>query len=174
MANFSIKDRFATVGDIVRTYNFEIVIPAIAGVTSEDMTIRANTAVIPGRSTENSIETVFMGQKQFFPGKPVFPHSLAIEFDEFEDRKVSKFLLAWQEEMHSINKGSATVGVKSGYTKTIKLNILDFAGSTLDTIHFHKAWIQDVADVSLGYADSAGLKYAATFQYDRWSYDGKE
>lgn len=173
MADFSINKRFASVGDVVRTYNFEIIIPPIAGVTSEDMTIRANTAVVPGRSTENSIETVFMGQKQFYPGKPVFPHSLAIEFDEFEDRKISKMLYEWQEKMHSMKTGSAKSQNKKDVVEDITLRIYGFDGKLLKEngeIIFKNSWVQDVADVTLGYADSASMKYATTFQYDFWEY----
>lgn len=174
MADFSISKRFASVGDIVRTYNFEVLIPPASGsATEDDLTIRANTATIPQRGNENSIETVFMGQKQFFPGKPVFSHSLSVEFDEFEDRKVSDFLYTWQERIHSMGKGSATDVDKYETTVDITLLIYGFDGKVLPKngkILFKNAWIQDMSEVALAYTDSAGLKITAMFQYDYWTY----
>lgn len=178
MPNFAIHKQFSNVGDIQRTYNFLVTVSNlgdVANIEGKDLQIRARTAVLPGRSNE-PIESDFMGMKQHFPGKLTFPYTFSIEFEEFEDRIVSKALYNWQQLIFDAsNTGSSQVESKQEYAKNIdvqlyKNNNVKVSKEDNGLVRIYNCWPQDIADVELSYADSASVKYSATFQYDRWDY----
>jgi len=143
------------------------------GIGDDELVIRCRTAVLPQRGNE-PIEAVFMGMKRYYPGKPVFSHTLAVTFEEFEDRKVSAALYAWQQDIFDIEtNGASLVTGKGDIVRTATLQLYGYDGEPINggdksKIEFHNAWVQDVAEVALDYAASDSVKYAVTFQYDRW------
>lgn len=173
MAEFSITSEFANVGDILRNYNFELIIPQIDDVTSDDLRIRVRNAVLPGRSNE-PIESNFMGMKQIFSGRATFTNTLPILFEEFEDRKISKALYSWQQKIFDTKvAGAALAEDKKEITETIILRLLKYNGDEVETngkIYFRGAWPQNVEDVTLDYTSNESIKYSCTFQFDTWDY----
>ncbi len=175
MPTFAIQKLFDNTQDIQRTYMFDLNIPDMGafGIEDDQLIIRCRTAVLPSRGTE-PIESVFMGMKRFFPGKPVFTHTLATTFEEFQDRKVSTALYAWQQQIFDIeNAGAATVQNKSDLVRTITLQLYGYDGEPINggdksKIEFYNAWVQEVAEVALDYTANDSVKYGVTFQYDRW------
>lgn len=175
MANFSIDGRVKSAGDIQRNWKWELWIPRPTGVTTwsqEDMTIRSRSTVIPGRGNE-PIESNFMGQKQFFPGKPIFPNTFAVMFEEFEDKQVSKSLYSWQQAMHDHSSTGANPGMgiaegKQAIKSDIVLREYGVSGKLLQSVVIKNAWVQNVDDVSMDYTGAESVKYNVTFQYDSW------
>ena len=79
--NFHIESRLRNEKDIVRTFDWEILIPDIGSVTTsikdmEDLVVRARSVNLPSRGNE-TIESYFQGMKQKFLGqkigKPFWP-----------------------------------------------------------------------------------------------------
>lgn len=178
MPNFAIHNKLSDMGDIQRTYNFLVTVmdlSEIADIQGKNLRFRARTAVLPGRSNE-PIESDFMGMKQHFPGKLAFPYTFSIEFEEFEDRMVSKALYNWQQKIFDVTTGKSQVKSKRQYAKNIEVQLYknnnDDKVSKTDNglVRIYNCWPQDIGDVELSYADSASIKYSATFQYDRWEY----
>lgn len=177
MANFTIDGRMKNEKDIQRNWKWELWIPKppkVANWDMDDMIIRCRAAVIPGRGNE-PIESNFMGQKQFFPGKPIFPNSFVAMFEEFEDKKVSEFLYSWQQSMHdysgqiAANPGASVSEGKAGIKTDMSLYQYGFNGNLIQKLTFKNAWVQNVDDVSLDYTGAESVKYSVTFQYDYWN-----
>ena len=171
MPEFSIRNTFEGVGDIARVYMWDLTIPARGGVSDRDLLIRCRTAAIPSRGNE-PIESVFMGMKQFFPGKPIFTNTLAVTFEEFEDRKISTALFAWQQDIFDTkNAGAALEDDKASIAETITLQLYGFKGEVLpanDKVFFRNAWPQNIDDITLDYTANESIKYSVTFQFDHW------
>jgi len=168
MANFTIQKALSNLPDIQRNYMFELWIPPIAQLNMDDMRIRCRSAVIPQRGND-TIESHYMGMKQFWPGKPNFTHTLSVNIEEFEDKKVAKSLYSWQQLLFDVeNNGASTGKSKRDVVRDILLKMYKYDGSDLSTITFFSAWPQTITDVALGYAESGAVIYPVTFQFDRW------
>lgn len=186
MANFTIANRAKTIGDIQRTWNFEVLIPAISEVTQgvmtdvEDLVIRARTATIPERGNE-PIASNFMGMQQWFAGKPTFSYSLDVTLEETigrngdkENQIVLKSLQAWQNLIFDISPtnptgGQSLVPLKRDYAKDIYVLMYSHDGTELERkIRFYNAFPKQVGAVTLAYTDSAAVQFPVTFNYDFW------
>lgn len=179
MNNMHIANRMSNIDkDVQRTYNWEVDITVPVSIKdktdilNDDITLRARNVTIPG-STTTAIQSDFMGMKQYFAGASELEHTLAIEFEEFEDMSVSKLLNAWQRACYDDQNldNNETQSSKSGYTaESFVLRFFDQNGSALPKkIEFHGIWLQSFASVSLSYGDSAAVKYPATFQWDYYT-----
>lgn len=175
MPKFNIDGRMGQLPDIQRTYNFELWVPNIPGSDTKltDMILRVRSAQIPQRGIE-VIESNFMGQKQFFPGKATFSHQLSVEFEEFEDQKILKGMYEWFERMNiydpkNANAGMSKVDAKDKVAQDIILKVYDVKGGKLDkSIRFKHAYPETIAETSLAYADNASVKTTVTFRFDYW------
>jgi hypothetical protein len=185
MADFSIGSVGKELGDIQRTYTWELRLTPPNKVLAdlpinEDMIkIRCRSVVIPGRSQE-FITSNFMGMEQFFPGRVKFTNPFNITFEEFEDRTIARFLYAWQQKLFQTTEG-ATGG--SGFKKSemvaesCNLILLDYQGNEVSdnkcgVIQINNAWPESVAEVPMSYAESTALQYALSIRYDTWEYKG--
>ena len=172
--SFSIDNRMSDLPDIQRQYLYELEIPALDGITQDDMILRVRSAVIPQRGIE-VIESNFMGMKQFFPGKPTFSHTLTVDFEEFEDQKVLQYFYAWFEKMNVLDPNNDQSGVakksedKKSISEDITLKMYSFDGTKLEKkIKFVKAYPETFADSTLGYANNDSVKMNVTFRFDYW------
>lgn len=175
-SNMHISRLKSIAADVQRTYNWEVIVQEPAGLTGsgfwedDTLTLRARSATIPG-STVNTIQSDFMGMKQFFAGNSELEHVLNIEFEEFEDQKVGKLLNAWQRIIYDAqndNNNGETVSDKSQYVSPeFKLRMLRQDGEPMDeAIIFENCWLQNFASVQMAYGDSSSVKYSCTFQWD--------
>lgn len=183
--NFTVEGRLATIDDLQRNFMFELIIPALAGIIGtnnqnivtqdivESVTIRAKTASIPARGNEE-IESVFMGMKQFFPGRPVFTNKLSVSLDETEDQFVLQMLTTWRNKIFDTRNDSATAGYSQAANKralstNITLRQYRYNGEKLkQDIVFVNAWPQDVGDVELSMAGNEKVTFGVSFTYDFW------
>lgn len=144
------------------------------------LTIRAQTAKIPGR-TIPTLNTKFMGMQANYAGtEDMSNKTLQITFDEHDDQNVYTILNKWinlmfnsVENTDNGGHGSAAskLGTRNGnsmkYATDIKLGMTDLASDPLDkAIVFHNAFITSLDDGALSYNGSEKVSYNATFQYD--------
>ena len=179
MSNFTIEGRAKKLQDIQRNWMWELLIPSISDVTNgimgdvEDLIIRCRTATIPARGNE-SLESSFMGMKQFFPGKPTFGNTFDVSVEETEDQIVHKALTAWQNLIFNIAPNNPTGGqslrpLKRDVAKDIYLIMYKYNGESMERkIRFYNCFIQNVGDVSMDYSSQAAVQYSVTFQFDFW------
>jgi len=180
--NNHIIGRTSNIGDVQRTYNWQVVIPKPVGVTTApewdgDLLLRARSAAMPG-VTINAIESTFMGMKQFFSGNAELEHTLAIEFEEFEDQKVFTYLNAWIATIFDTQNiaqgGGSAVNVDGKSDYAIQLELYLYKNNTdkmPKKITFHNCWLQNIGSATLTYGDSSSVKIPATFQYDYYTID---
>lgn len=191
--NFTIDGtRLSSFKDVQKTYLWNIFIPNIQLLSTsnvlpvpkdlideEDILLRARSVTIPGGGFE-SVETNFMGFKQYFPIKLKQTNTITTELEEFEDQKVSKLLYNWKNKIINQNPLSPFAGNSSlltpmkkapivGYSRNIQLRCYGTDGHELEQkIVCYNAYPADVQDVSLSYHSSDSVKYNVTWQFDYW------
>lgn len=176
--NFTVEGRLGAITDIQRNFMWELTIPNIGAMTSntitqEGLVIRTKTCAIPSRGNEE-IESVFMGMRQWFPGRPTFSNKLAVSIDETEGQEVTKALYAWRQRIFDIDPSSPTAGYSQAVNKralstTIILRQYKFNGEKVENdIHFINAWPSDIGDVDLAMTGNEKIAYAVTFTFDYW------
>lgn len=152
-----------------RTYMWEVLIPQIPGgdgANSEDLELRGFSAAIPGRSV-GVIKIPFKGTAGMkVPGKVTMSQTWTVQFREAMDAKVFDALHGWQQFILNAKTG---VGNLDALVKTtLYLNMLNLEGATWMTIKLLGAYIENMADVPLSYADEGVVVFSCTFSYDRW------
>jgi len=179
MADFSIGSVGEQLGDVQRTYTWELrlklpsIIPNIEDITEDILRIHCRSVVIPGRS-QDVITSNYMGMEQFFPGRMHFTNPFNITFEEFSERKVAKALYSWQQLLMSIRTGSGTFKANA-VSHQCQLQLLDYQGaeiaqSKFGLIQINNAWPESVAEVPLSYAESNSIQYTLALRYDTWEY----
>ena len=177
--SFHIEDRFKNSLDILRSYNWELVIPDIGSVSEsakdiEDLIIRVRIAALPSRGNEK-IESNFMGMKQFFPGKPTFTNSISVTFEELEDQLVSKILYEWANKTFNVQINSPTGGMsqaekKRDLAKNIKILQYGNNGELLEkTYELFNCFIENIEEITLDYTSNESVKVPVVFSYDFWN-----
>ena len=150
-----------------RDYMWDVLIPVPIGDGDfSTFQLRAQSSVIPGRSSD----AIAIPYKQtagiMVAGKLVFPHTWTCTFIEGEDKKVFDAIHSWQQNIVNDVFG---VGVGDPLYKTdVYITLLKLDGTTFMKIKMKGAWIQSVGDVALAYANNDTIKYSVTFEYDSW------
>jgi hypothetical protein len=184
--NFTIEGRAGKIiGDVQRTWMWQLSFPGINNIVStngislvkdlpEELTIRARNVSMPSRGVE-SIESVFMGMKQFFPGKPTFSNTVEVGFEESENQNVAKILYNWHQAIFDITKGhSNKLGKRpanspTSYVTDMILSVGSYNGVLSDKIIlFKNVYPENVSDVGMDYGNSESVKFGVTFKFDLW------
>ena len=136
----------------------------------QDLTVKARTCVIPGRSTE-VIESWFMGSKQVFPAKTTYTNEVSIKFEEFQDGGTHSLLKKWQDAIYDIKTGTRISNKKKDYSADVIVSMMGTDGILIgEPIVFKTAWIKSVGEPSLSYESGSAISFECTFAYDRWKY----
>lgn len=178
MPNRHLESRFKNLPDIIRTYNFEVIIPDIKSVSDaipdvEDLTLRARSVTLPSRGNEK-IESNFGAMKQFFPGKPIFSHTTTIVFEELEDQMISRVFFDWANKLIDTRPNSPTGGMsqaekKRDLCKDLIIRLFDYNGESLDRAYkLYNAFPENQDEISLDYTDNSSIKIPITFNHDFW------
>jgi hypothetical protein len=173
MAQFAIDSRMKDLPDPQTQYMWELLIPNIGDLVQDDILLRLQTAVIPSRGNQ-PMESMFMGMKQHFSGQPLFTHTLVTELEEREDQEVFKSLNSWNQLIFDIDPNSNTSGQskvtgKRDYTRDITLTMYNKGKGKLPySVVFYNAFLENVDDSQLGYANNESVRYNATFRFDYW------
>jgi hypothetical protein len=175
--SFTIEGRAKGLPDVLRTWLWELSIPNIGaivpGTTSEGLTVRTRSAIIPGKSNE-VIESFFMGTKQYFPGKSYPTGSFITSIEETDDQYVMKVIHEWSNKIFDWNPDAEFAGsssfakkrsgmVDDGYLKLYKYGRREL---TDRIVRFHNMWPQAISDVTLDYTSNDAVRYDVTWQYD--------
>jgi len=171
MANQTFEGRLASLGDIQKTYMWELYIPSIEELDTDDMLLRVRSAQIPGRTIEQ-ITSFFMGTQQKFPGKTTYTETFTTLFEEFEDRKVFKAINSWMDYIFnyspSDSNGGAASGDKKALSKTITLRMLSTQNEKIGEVKFFGCWPQNIAEVEMSYEAGEAVKHTVTWSFDFW------
>jgi hypothetical protein len=172
LTNFTSDGVFQGKPDVQVDYLWELYIPKPRRVdsgwdaSSDGMIVRVRSAVIPGFTT-GTIESYFLGTKQFYPGRTDFDGTFAAQFEEFQDQKVLTAITAWKNAIFNRETGERVSNRKSDYCCDVVLTCYGTDMKPLPKkIRFVNAWIQAVGSVALSYEGSGAIKYETTFQYD--------
>ena len=187
--NYTIQGRAAAViKDVQRDWMWQLTIPGISNMAGmagiegleDEITIRARTCSLPARGVE-VIESNWMSQKQFFPGKPTFGNTVSVSFEESENLNVSRFLFNWQQHIMDITSGHSNAlakrpGGATSYVTDMYLNLVSYSGqlskdnpdASRKYFLFKNVFPTNVGDVSLDYSANGQIKYDVTFQFDWW------
>lgn len=181
--NFSLEGRSAADEDVVRTFQWELLIPGIAQVVKNtsgvaDLVEGLRTRVRSGSMKGNSIteiESIFMGQKQFFPGKKEIVADMSIEFEETQNMIVHNTFIEWMNAVMNSDQLSDKVGTSSytkkrgGYALDMTLILYDYSGErVLREILYKNAWPKNISDVDLTYDGTDAMKFSVDFRFDTW------
>jgi hypothetical protein len=179
MPNFHIEGRMKGASDILRNYNFELLIPDISNIVTtitndEPLIIRAKTAAIPDRSN-TPIESYFAGMVQYFPGRVTFGSTLNVEFEEGEDLTITKTLYEWQNRIFNINENDEDTGhalaesKRNGQTTNIYVKMFKYNGQAVDNmIKCVNAWPTSISESPLDMRGSEAIFRSVVFQFDYW------
>ena len=172
MADFSITNKeFSKSGDIQRSYLWEVTIPNTSelGIAESQLTVKARSVVIPQRGNEPIETFVPGGAKVLYPGKTIYSNTCVIEFEEHEDRKLSKFIYNWQNMIQDINKtGFSQKKSKHELVRDITIELLGVDGNKLNSgnITLINSWISDLAEINLSYEEASAIRLPVTFSFD--------
>lgn len=178
MPNRHLEARFKNQPDIIRVYNFEVVIPDIKSISDaipdvEDLTLRARSVTLPSRGNEK-IESNFGPMKQFFPGKPTFSHTTTIVFEELEDQMISRVFFDWANLLLDTRPNSPTGGMgqrdtKREVAKDLIIRLFDYNDGVLDRSYkLYNCFPENQDEIALDYSDNNSIKVPITFSYDFW------
>lgn len=175
-----IENRLKNQKDIIRTFDWEIIIPDIGSVSEsikdvEDLIVRARSVNLPSRGTE-TIESYFRGMKQKFPGRPTFSDTISITFEEFIDQKISLAIYQWANKIFDVRQGSSTggnsqVAKKRDIAKEIIINQYAYDGTDLKFgVHLYNCFPTNTEEITLDYNANDSIKVPVTFSYDYWEF----
>lgn len=177
--NFDISDPNSSIMKVFQGYG--------GGTGTNALTIRARQAKWAGRSFDD-LSTVFMGSKINYPGMPKVDGDLKIQFDEFQDTLVIKFLSAWMNLIFNSNfntegntfdatsdnvtKGGASSVTKKDYSCDISVYITDSTTNAFVPIYckFYNCYPKEFADMNLDTTQNGNVKPDITFRYDYFEY----
>lgn len=177
--------------DLVKTYLFQVkfmptsdALKKLIANDEETLMLRARSVTIPKKET-HKISTEYMGSKKNYPGKTVMDGDCTIEFDEFQDLKVSEIMQAWQGIMYNhytqygsdpqnIINNSIAGGAFSDYTVDyscdIKIQLYDSTCKNLLPYVWilHGCWPTSVGEATLNAEGEDKMKRSVTFNFDTW------
>jgi len=108
--NFNLERNFSNVGDIQKTWQWDLFIPDFSRVSGimgmDDLKLRVRSVTIPSRGVSTIISN-WHGMEQVFAGKPNFTHSINVLCEEFDDQNVIKSFYNWQNMIFDIRQNGA-------------------------------------------------------------------
>jgi len=172
--------------DLVKQYLFQVRFlyekgSALSSILdSDDFMLRAKTMTLPQKDF-NTLETHYMGSKLVYPGKATVAGEFTVQFDEFQDLKISTALHRWSNLLFSQGfkndidvTGRITGGASSNYAKdyTASVEILLY-DSTLKNLLpikwvLYRVFPKTVSSSDLSQEGDAKVTRSATFSYSNF------
>lgn len=172
--------------DLVKQYLFQVRFlyekgSALSSILdSDDFMLRAKTMTLPQKDF-NTLETHYMGSKLVYPGKATVAGEFTVQFDEFQDLKISTALHRWsnllfsQGFMNDIDvTGRITGGASSNYAKdyTASVEVLLY-DSTLKNLLpvkwvLYRVFPKTISSSDLSQEGDAKVTRSATFSYSNF------
>lgn len=164
-----IDNLAANLGNVARSYIWEVSIPnPVGGGDSETLTLRCQSASIPGRSV-TVIEVPYKQSSELqFYGKLKYSHVFKCEFIEGEDRAIFDAIYAWcQQQIDDVTN----LGQGDDVAKTdIYLTLLTTSDVKYNQIRLKGCFVESMDEVSLNYHSNEPIKFGVSFRYDSWEY----
>jgi hypothetical protein len=165
MKRHTLED-ISQIKDPLQTYNFGLIIPNVpGGGDSYQLTLRAQTAIIPGVNIEPAL-VALRGLELVYAGRITYSHSIPFTYIEARDMKTRQALLRWFYLARDF-RGSNPVGTyKETYSTTVDLELYDDTGKVIRTIRLFGVFPTALEDLG---TDSQSTQVAAmtgTFSYD--------
>lgn len=172
--------------DLVKQYLFQVRFlyekgSALSSILdSDDFMLRAKTMTLPQKDF-NTLETHYMGSKLVYPGKATVAGEFTVQFDEFQDLKISTALHRWsnllfsQGFMNDIDvTGRITGGASSNYAKdyTASVEVLLY-DSTLKNLLpvkwvLYRVFPKTISSSDLTQEGDGKVTRSATFSYSNF------
>jgi hypothetical protein len=154
-----------SIPDILSAENYRLNLGEIPNIgNAADLSIKCQTAVIPGRRNE-SFEASLGGYVRNFSGRNLWERTIAIGFVEDITMGTSYLLRGWLEQIRGTNSGTA-IGNIADYSVSPELSIFDQAGNEVDVVQFFNFYIESLSDINLEVNSSQPIQIQATFRYD--------
>ena len=164
---------FEGLPDALTNHRFEILInPPQAGGANRDLSLRCQQISIPGSSIEQMIVAIH-GYEYVFPGRRIYPKTMAASFIETADGAVNTRVRGWMENMRGSESGDSS-GYKRDVVTVGTLNVFDVTGQMSLQFLIDNLWPQDFTDMQADSTNAAPYLQAITFSYDRVRYQGIE
>lgn len=157
----------SSVPDILAGMDFELIFGSIPGTpNTEHLTVRSQTATIPGSSHE-VIQVPLHGHTLNYRGRRIFPYTMSVQFVDAVDHRTFDSMHRWLENV--VGTESATsFDYKAGYTTNAELIVYDVRGILVNSYTIFNIMIQDITDTQLDGQSSQAVQVQAQFQYDNW------
>ena len=167
----TINDLKAVLGAGARAskYTINFNFPSAVSITSDSRSvdILCKATTFPSM-TIGQIEVFNQGRKLPLPGDTTFTNTWTLTFYNTEDHNVRRDMIAWavasdnfQANMHS--------GVPGSIMTDLSVSQLDSAGNVTATYTFHNAFVQEVAEVSVGDDQVDTMQeFDVTFSFSDW------
>ena len=147
---------------------------------TDDFMIKARTASLPQKSF-NELDTQYMGSKLIYPGKATVSGDFSVQFDEFQDMRISIALHQWTNMIFNqgFNNDISTFGNLTGgaisnqakdYTATTEILLYDSTLRNLLPVKWvlYRVWPKQVNSFGLDHNGEAKITREATFSYSNF------
>jgi len=188
MPGFTIPQTSIAHRDIQRSWLYQLIIPEVsrlngkAGMPSlignpEGFTASVRAINIPGWTIE-PIQSDYMGDICFHPGKKVPITDITVQFEEDGNGDVRKFFENWGELIQNINKSKTSTGgalpgfsmAMGGYAVTGYLHTFRYDMTPLQVIKLKNMWPTSVPEVSLSAESAEKVIYDIPFKIDDYEF----
>jgi hypothetical protein len=151
--------------DTMDTTAFELLFGQVPGAgDTRDLTIKCQTAVIPGFSNE-AWESNLHGYVRRFRGRKTFSRQLSVTFIETADGGTYRKLKQWDEYIAGTRTGNSQ-GYQRDYSVIAELNVYTTTGDIANTVKFINLFVQEVSDVTLDGNSSQAMTVSVVFSFD--------
>lgn len=147
---------------------------------TEDFMLKAKTIALPQKDF-NLLETHYMGSKLVYPGKATVAGDFSVQFDEFQDMKISIALHRWSNLLFSQGfrndidvEGRITGGAMSNYAKdytsSVEILLYDSTFKNLLPIKWvlYRVFPKTISSFDLTQEGDAKVTRSATFSYSNF------
>ena len=155
-----------SISDPLDQSSFELLIGnvPIAGETL-DLTIKTQTASIPGMSTE-VFETMLHGHVIKVRGRKVYPRTLSTTMIEDSVFGTTNKIRQWSEFIAGSESGNSQ-GFRADYAVDAQLIVYNTKGDPISRTIFENFFPQEISDTQLDGSSSAVVSVSVTWSYDR-------
>ena len=182
--NFHIDAKERSMKDIIRPWMYQATFTDInkvapktaASVGIDDLIVRCNNVQVPASVTE-TIEVMFMGTKQYFPGKRHNGGQVSMTFYEFQDQGVNRFFYEWTQRQfgldpeNDIMAGGSSFATKRLGTMTVRLDLFAYNKEPLPYgIAMYNCFPTNVDGLTLNFNSGEAASQSVQLQCDFWKF----
>lgn len=134
------------------------------GTDTRDLTIKCQSAVLPGISNEKVVVTL-AGHTNNFRGRVIQTGTMAVTFVEDINAGTLRDLRGWHDYCVDIRTGNSA-DYKSGYAITSRISMIDTIGNVGIAYNIIGCFPESIDEISLDGTSSTAVLVSCTFSYD--------